>query len=486
MRIVSLPDLGHDDVRPHARRRSRSSARKWRTVRSTHHALGLAVAGPVGLPDVAQRRQRRSARRSRVPSASASASGPSAAMRSGRHSARKPAAPQRAAARGASTRRGRPRGRAARARRRRARRSRDSRNWSVVNRNRTENQGRRRGIGDGAGLCSAPMSLLEKIEIRRPPVVPLRVIAQRHDTTKARRRNDLRWPSLAEVYEPYLDPHRESARSVLEIGVESGGSLAMWADYFPAAHIYGVDLRAPKRAGLDPERVTVIVGDQSDAAFREELAARVAPVDFVITTAATASTTSARRCWRCGRRCARAASTSSRTCTPPTARTSGAAAPARRAHSWSGRKACSMTSTRVSTGSRRRSPTSESVSFHYSAAILRKWDAAPAGRRAACQLGCAAVAKSVWGDSQGRVPVWGAASAVLDRPRWRSGPRPEDQRQTRCCAAWRSTDCRKAGTARWSSARATERSPERSRSTSAKAWASISPRPHRPPPRTSS
>lgn len=126
------------------------------------------------------------------------------------------------------------------------------------------------------------MSLLERLKLRRPAPLPLREIAKCHDTTKARRRNEERWPSLAEVYEPYLDAYRQTAERVLEIGVESGGSLAMWAEYFPAARVYGVDLRAPKRAGLDPERITVIVGDQSEPGFRSELAIRVAPVDFVI------------------------------------------------------------------------------------------------------------------------------------------------------------------------------------------------------------
>lgn len=43
------------------------------------------------------------------------------------------------------------------------------------------------------------------------------------------------------IYEQYLEPMRESAKKVLEIGIAGGASLKMWHDYFPNAEIYGLD-----------------------------------------------------------------------------------------------------------------------------------------------------------------------------------------------------------------------------------------------------
>lgn len=49
--------------------------------------------------------------------------------------------------------------------------------------------------------------------------------------------------NYTEVYEFMLKDRREEITSVLEIGVYKGQSLMMWADYFPHAHIYGIDIR---------------------------------------------------------------------------------------------------------------------------------------------------------------------------------------------------------------------------------------------------
>lgn len=43
------------------------------------------------------------------------------------------------------------------------------------------------------------------------------------------------------IYERYLEPMRETAKKVLEIGVAGGASIRMWRDYFPNATIYGID-----------------------------------------------------------------------------------------------------------------------------------------------------------------------------------------------------------------------------------------------------
>jgi SAM-dependent methyltransferase len=66
---------------------------------------------------------------------------------------------------------------------------------------------------------------------------------------------------------------------LLELGVRTGGSLQLWRDYFPAAHIVGIDIEPPP--GLDlGERVTILRGRQEDAAFLRAMARTHAPQGF--------------------------------------------------------------------------------------------------------------------------------------------------------------------------------------------------------------
>lgn len=47
--------------------------------------------------------------------------------------------------------------------------------------------------------------------------------------------------SYLRVYDCLFSSLREKAENVLEIGIEKGGSLKLWADYFINAHVFGVD-----------------------------------------------------------------------------------------------------------------------------------------------------------------------------------------------------------------------------------------------------
>ena len=44
------------------------------------------------------------------------------------------------------------------------------------------------------------------------------------------------------AYEPLLYPKRSTAQNILEVGIYYGGSIQLWRDWFPKAHIYGVDI----------------------------------------------------------------------------------------------------------------------------------------------------------------------------------------------------------------------------------------------------
>lgn len=85
----------------------------------------------------------------------------------------------------------------------------------------------------------------------------LHELAVKHGTDKARH-------GYCEFYEQVFGPYRERIARVLEIGVKDGASLRVWLDYFPNAHIFGLDNGTtgdPDRWPRGP-RVTIIAGDQ--------------------------------------------------------------------------------------------------------------------------------------------------------------------------------------------------------------------------------
>lgn len=69
-------------------------------------------------------------------------------------------------------------------------------------------------------------------------------------------------------YEHHLPP-RESEFSLLEIGVQSGGSLRMWRDFFPNAKIFGVDI--DPHAMVEEDRIQTFCGDATSKDFLDGL-----------------------------------------------------------------------------------------------------------------------------------------------------------------------------------------------------------------------
>ena len=61
-----------------------------------------------------------------------------------------------------------------------------------------------------------------------------------------------------EFYDALLSPRKETANNILEIGVQGGGSIALWKDFFTTAQIYGIDIDAVGAKFLQEPRVTFI------------------------------------------------------------------------------------------------------------------------------------------------------------------------------------------------------------------------------------
>jgi SAM-dependent methyltransferase len=94
----------------------------------------------------------------------------------------------------------------------------------------------------------------------------------------------VKWASYLNVYGRLLDPIRENISSVLEIGVQNGGSLEVWARYFPhVKKIIGCDIdpSCGKLIYSDP-RISVIVGDATDKKTKKKVLAASNTFDLII------------------------------------------------------------------------------------------------------------------------------------------------------------------------------------------------------------
>ncbi|HEY3673016.1 MAG TPA: class I SAM-dependent methyltransferase [Acidimicrobiia bacterium] len=91
-----------------------------------------------------------------------------------------------------------------------------------------------------------------------------------------------KWEHYFEVYQRHLRQFVGEPVDLLEIGIFSGGSLDMWADYFGTeCHVHGVDID-PSCTNYERENVSVYVGDQEDRTFWAQVKRKVRAFDIVI------------------------------------------------------------------------------------------------------------------------------------------------------------------------------------------------------------
>lgn len=105
----------------------------------------------------------------------------------------------------------------------------------------------------------------------------LHEIGKFHGTDKAE------FHGYLEFYEKLLKPIRNKGVNVLEIGIDGGGSLLMWQDWFtqPQTRIYGVDIVDRPLPKFD-NRTTIIIGDASSPNFIYDLTNRTGKLDLII------------------------------------------------------------------------------------------------------------------------------------------------------------------------------------------------------------
>ncbi len=86
--------------------------------------------------------------------------------------------------------------------------------------------------------------------------------------------------SYLDIYERHFAALRFQVKEVLELGVLYGNSLRLWRDYFPNAHITGLDCN-PLCKSYEEPRISIVTGDQADP---EVIAAATqhGPFDLII------------------------------------------------------------------------------------------------------------------------------------------------------------------------------------------------------------
>jgi hypothetical protein len=91
-----------------------------------------------------------------------------------------------------------------------------------------------------------------------------------------------RWHHYFEVYHRHFAPFRDRQPTILEIGVQNGGSLRLWQEYFgDGAKIFGMDVD-PQCKDRAPPGTTVFIGDQADPNFLREIIAKTGAPDIII------------------------------------------------------------------------------------------------------------------------------------------------------------------------------------------------------------
>ncbi len=91
-----------------------------------------------------------------------------------------------------------------------------------------------------------------------------------------------KWPHYFDIYHRHFARYRGECPVVLEIGVQHGGSIEMWHDYFGAGCKYfGVDIN-PQCKMFEDEGTTILIGDQADRSFLARLRDEVPRVDILI------------------------------------------------------------------------------------------------------------------------------------------------------------------------------------------------------------
>lgn len=84
------------------------------------------------------------------------------------------------------------------------------------------------------------------------------------------------------IYDRYLEPLRDRPITMIEIGVQHGGSLQMWKEYLhPDSTVVGIDIYAACKK-YEADGIRVFIGDQSDPKFLASVITEIGTVDYIL------------------------------------------------------------------------------------------------------------------------------------------------------------------------------------------------------------
>lgn len=93
-----------------------------------------------------------------------------------------------------------------------------------------------------------------------------------------------KWEPYFEIYERHLTPFRGKEINFVEVGVQKGGSLEMWSDFFGSqAKIIGVDVDEEcKNLKYDQTNIEIIIGNQENANFWKSFLNNNSKIDIFV------------------------------------------------------------------------------------------------------------------------------------------------------------------------------------------------------------
>ena len=91
-----------------------------------------------------------------------------------------------------------------------------------------------------------------------------------------------KWSNYPDIYHEHLARFRNRKITVVEFGVQFGGSMQMWRHYFGRrALLFGVDID-PRCQRSNGRRTKIFTGDQADREFLRSVVEETGPIDVVI------------------------------------------------------------------------------------------------------------------------------------------------------------------------------------------------------------
>ena len=92
----------------------------------------------------------------------------------------------------------------------------------------------------------------------------------------------MKWEAYLELYDRYFSKFKGENVTMLEIGIQSGGSIKMWQDYFgPKLKFVGFDIN-PYCKRFERNNVQIFTGSQLNRADLQLLRERIGSVDIVL------------------------------------------------------------------------------------------------------------------------------------------------------------------------------------------------------------